>query len=151
MVSLPLIKIYEFSPLDYSPGSRKKNIFSSGCQLGQHLLSKVLPDQSDTPAAGLLQQETFDHSRCCYFFLLDEWGVYNRCFHCFVAANVNTETQPTSGLLSANLSGSSRTCSPCSLRAQGLIGSCISLFNHLLVPQMWLLYKFCKNTLWKSV
>lgn len=43
-------------------------------------------------AAELGRQEAFDH-QMLLLFLLDEWGLYKRCFHCFVGANVNTETQ----------------------------------------------------------
>lgn len=116
MVSLPLIKIYEFFPLDYSPGSReKKNLFNSGCQLLQHLLAKGLPNQ---PKALLLlsffSKEPLTTADVATFFFLDEWGLYNRCFHCLLEQMSAWKHNPTSGLLSPNLSSSSRTCSPCS-------------------------------------
>lgn len=72
----------------------KKKIFSSGCQLVQHLLAKGLPTQPKT----LLLLNFFSKKPLTTAdvatFSLDEWGLCHRCFHCFAGANVNVETQP---------------------------------------------------------
>lgn len=121
MVSLPLIKIYEFFPLDYSPGSREKKnikIFSGGCQLARHLLAKGSPNQ---PKTLLLLNffskkplTTADVATFFFFFLMN--GDLRIGVSIVLLEQMSIRKRnPTSGLLSANLSSSSRTCSPCLL------------------------------------
>lgn len=88
-------------------------------------------------AAELGQEEAFDHQML--LFLLDEWGLYKMCFHCFIGENVNMETQTSIGSTRCQSEWQLQDLLSLLCRTQSLTG--ISLVIHLLVPQMWLLYK----------